>query len=106
MHHRKKTVYVIIQRYILAGKSEEFTARIRREFVPIIERLPGFKSLYLVDHGGHTLIAIGFWETKVAATRSIAEARQWIFNSALGLAPFLPEKFEGDIVLEVPPFAV
>jgi heme-degrading monooxygenase HmoA len=95
-------MYVVVRRYTIAGSNEELLRRIKEELVPIIKGLPGFKAYHVVDCGGRGLMSIGFWESKVAATRSTQAAREWVSKSALGLAPFPPEKLEGDTVLDIP----
>jgi len=95
-------MYVVVRKYTIAGSSEELIRRGKEEFVPIIKGLPGFKAFHVVDCGGRGLMSIGFWETKAAATRSTEAAREWISRSALGLAPFPPERLEGDTVLDIP----
>ena len=94
-------MYVIVRKYELAGKSEEVLRRAREDFLPVIRALPGFISYHVADCGGHSLMSIGFWESKVAARRSSAAAREWIAKTAIGLVPFPPETLEGDTVVDI-----
>jgi heme-degrading monooxygenase HmoA len=94
-------MHVVVRRYTIAGSSEELIRRAKEEFVPIIKRLPGLKAYHIVDCGGRAIMSIGFWESRVAATRSTEAAREWIAKSAIGLAPFPPDKFEGDTVIDI-----
>jgi len=94
-------MYVVVRRYTIAGSSEELLRRAREEIVPVMKALPGFKALHVVDCGGRGLMSIGYWESKVAATRSSKVAREWVSRSAIGLIPFPPDMFEGDAVLDI-----
>jgi heme-degrading monooxygenase HmoA len=94
-------MYVVVRRYTIAGSSEELFRRAREEFVPIVKGLPGFKAYHIVDCGGGAVMSIGFWESKVAGTRSTEAAREWVSRAAIGLAPFPPDKLEGDTVVDI-----
>ena len=94
-------MYVVVRRYTLAGSSEELLRRAKEEIVPTIKALPGFKAFHVVDCGGRGFMSIGFWESKVAATRSSEVAREWVSRSAIGLIPFPPDLLEGDTVLDI-----
>jgi hypothetical protein len=61
------------------------------------------KAYHLADCGGLAVMSIGFWESKVAATRLTVSAREWVSQSAIGLMPFPPDKLEGDTVLDISP---
>ncbi|MBV9974079.1 MAG: hypothetical protein JO105_01660 [Hyphomicrobiales bacterium] len=94
-------MYVIIRRYRLAGSSRELLRRIKEEFVPIITSLPGFRAYHVVDCGGREAMSISFWDSKIEARRSSEEAQRWVSRSALGLAPFPPDKLEGDTLMDL-----
>jgi heme-degrading monooxygenase HmoA len=94
-------MHVVILRYTVAGNSDEVLRRVKDEFIPIIKNLPGLKAYHLVDCGGLAVMSIGFWESKVAATRSTEAAHQWVSQSAIGLMPFPPDRLEGDTVLDI-----
>jgi heme-degrading monooxygenase HmoA len=94
-------MHVVVRKYTLAGSSEELMRRAEKEILPVIRALPGFRAFHVVDCGGRGMMSIGFWDSKVAATRSSEVAREWVSRSAIGLIPFPPDLLEGDTVLDI-----
>ena len=60
------------------GKAVEGAKQIEQGVVPIISKIPGFLSLYVVHTGADTITIMGVFENQEAAEKAGPQAIAWV----------------------------
>lgn len=95
-------MYTVVRRYAPIGTStrkSDLAERVEHSFLPVLTRVPGFLSYYLLFTEDDRLVSISVFETKEGADESIRLAAGWIREDmALDLSEG-PEVSGGDVLL-------
>ena len=76
--------------------------RVEDGFVPIISKLPGFVSYFVVDAGDGIVASISVFENEEAAEQSNAAAAAWVKENLSDVITEAPEITAGEIALAAP----
>jgi hypothetical protein len=81
------SAYLTVRRYegVLDSKQAASQAQ---EFTPLISKIPGFISYYLVDEGDDVMVSVSVFATREAEEESNRLAADFIKHH---IAPFLPQ---------------
>ena len=95
-------MFTIVRKFRLArGSQDEVTRRVREDFVPLLERLPGFRAYYLLDGGPDVLISVRMFDNPDEALRSNETAEDWMRDNVLEFVKGVPEVLAGNVVVAV-----
>jgi heme-degrading monooxygenase HmoA len=96
-------MFTSIRKYrVRRGLAEELACRVRESFVPMMRRMPGFRSYYLLDGGPDVLITISVFESADEALASNEQSANWVRNNVLEFTKGMPEVMIGDtLIVEV-----
>jgi hypothetical protein len=90
-----------MRRYrVRLGTVEQAARYAEKWFVPLIRKLPGFVTYYLMDAGNDTLASIGLFETREGAESAARLARDWFEDEWPSFRPLPPEVVVGEIVAQ------
>ncbi len=71
-------MYIAVRRSKLApGTIDEAVRRIQEGFLPVISKLPGFITYYVVDVGDNTIMTVNIFEDQAGAEASTKTASDW-----------------------------
>jgi len=71
-------MHAVIRRYrVRLGTVEQAARYAEKWFVPLVRKLPGFVTYYLLDAGNDTLASIGLFESIDGAESAAQLARDW-----------------------------
>jgi len=72
-------MYASVREYTLrAGKLDETVEKIRTEFVPLLDKAPGFLGYTVVHTGGDQIVTASVFETQSGAEGSVKAAADWV----------------------------
>lgn len=92
-------MYANVRRHTFKpGKVIEGARQIEQEVVPIISKIPGFLSFYVVHSGEDTITVMGVFETREAAEKAGPQAIAWV-NEHLAAIVAGPEEVTNGPVL-------
>ncbi len=89
--------YISVREYDVSD-SVEITRRAQQEFVPIINKIPGFLSWQLIEVSKTRLITVSAFNSQQAAELSAEKAKQWGAKSLANLVKNTPEISNGKVV--------
>jgi hypothetical protein len=95
-------MYSIVREYLVEyQKSEEFAHRMRTEFLPEIESIPGFIAYYLVCIEPNRCMTINIFSDKAGAEASVEAARNWVASRSdlTEMLPWPPRVVAGEVSL-------
>jgi hypothetical protein len=92
-------VYGVIRTY-RATDMAELSRRVKDEFIPIVQDVPGFVAYYLIDGGGGTGSSITICEDKEGVEASTARASDWVKERLADLIESGPEIVAGEVTVE------
>ncbi len=91
-------MYATIRRY-KSGSPEEVLKQVKKGFVPIISKAPGFLDYYVLNCGDGVLVSISVFKTQAQEKRSNQMAAQWVRQSVAPLMEGPPEVTEGKVIV-------
>jgi hypothetical protein len=74
-------MYVTIRKYRNMRSVAQAARRAESELVPILKRLPGFKSYYIIDCGGGIAASISIFDRREGAMASNERAIAWVLEN-------------------------
>ena len=89
-------MYASIRRY-KSSSSEEVLRRVKKGFVAIISKAPGFVAYYSLNAGKGALLSVSIFETKAQAEESNRLAAEWVKKNVVPLMAGPPEITEGEV---------
>ena len=92
-----KTVFVTIRKYTGCRDQGEVARVTTAELLPVLRKVPGFRSFVGVDIGEGSIISIGVFDSKEAAELANERARAVVGKSLAPLLPNAPEVMVGEI---------
>ncbi len=89
-------MYIVIRRY-KTNSPDEFTRRVKKSWVPLISKVPGFIAYYAIEtEDGWASVSV--FKTKAGAEKSNRMAPEWIKQNAPSLVVG-PEITAGEAVI-------
>lgn len=84
---------------IQSGRAEELVERVRTEFVPIVERVPGFVGYSLTQVGSDGIVTTSTFETRAQAEESGKTAATWVKEHLATFMIASPRVTTGELVV-------
>ena len=89
--------YLTVRRYEGVPDSKQAASRVQ-EFIPLISKIPGFISYYLVDEGDGVTVSVSVFATREAEEESNRLAADFIKQHLARLLPNPPQITAGQVV--------
>src|SRR5579871_4595640 len=81
------------------GKADEVAEKVRAEFLPMIEKAPGFVGYSLAAVGPDGVVTTSTFETRQQAEDSVKMASDWVNENLASLMTGPPRVTTGEIVV-------
>ena len=94
-------MYVTIRKYARCGDAKEINRIAQAEILPLLRKVPGFRSYTTVDAGSHVVVSISTFDSKASAEAANTAARGVVQKSMAKLLPNPPEITVGEVLAEV-----
>lgn len=97
-------MFVTIRRYcpqngaVNKASLELLRRQIQDEFLPIIQKIPGFRGYYVLNVGNRELLTLSFCATMEAASESTRCAAEYTLRNPLVYELGRPEVTEGEVL--------
>jgi hypothetical protein len=98
-NRKEVKMYVNVRRYEGAGKIDEVTQLVEKDFLPLIRKVPGFLAYYAVDARYGVAVTISIFEDQVGAIEADRLAENWVSENLTSTFPNSPEVTSGDVVV-------
>ena len=92
------SAYLTVRRYDGVTNSKEAARRVQNEFIPLINKLPGFISYYWVDEGDGIMVSVSVFATREAEEESNRLAADFVKQHVAPLLPNPPQITAGQVV--------
>jgi len=93
-------VFTIVRRFKLArGSAAEIARRVNESFVPLLQKLPGFREYYLLEGGPDVLVSIRVFDSADEALASNEIAANWMRDNVLEFVKGMPEIMAGNVLV-------
>jgi hypothetical protein len=92
------SAYLTVRRYDGVTNSKEAARRVQNEFIPLINKLPGFISYYWVDEGDGVMVSASVFASKEAEEESNRVAADFVKQHIAPLLPNPPQITAGQVV--------
>ena len=89
-------MYVTIRRYEGVQFPDEAAAKVQREFLPIISKIPGFQEYYAIKTGDAVVTSVSVFKDKPGADESVRAATQWVQKHLSKHLPNPPQITSGE----------
>ena len=95
-------MFVTIRKYTGCTDVKEVNRIAHAELLPVLRKVPGFRSYVTVDSGNHTLVSIGIFDSKPSAEAANQRAREIVQKNPayMKLLPNPPELTVGEVLGE------
>jgi hypothetical protein len=94
-------MHAVIRRYrVRLGTMEQAARHAEKWFLPLVRKIPGFMSYYLVAAEEGVLAALGLFETAAGADAAVALAGDWFRGEWGSFRPLPPEVIAGEVVAQ------
>jgi hypothetical protein len=91
-------MYAVIRRYQFdEGDSEQVDREIREEFVPLVEKMPGFVAYYWLNTGEGSGASLSVFQDKAGAEESVRAAVNFAQQHWAGMSVSKPEILQGEV---------
>ena len=94
-------MFITIRKYSGCGDAKEISRIANAELLPVLRKVPGFRSYITVDTGNQTVVSIGTFDSKASADAANASARGVVQKSMAKLLPNPPDITVGEVLSEV-----
>ncbi len=91
-------MYAMIRRYEGVTDADEAAKLVRRNFVPLISKVPGLVAYYVIDAGGGEFVSVSIFKDKLKAEESNRRAAGWVKDNISALLPNPPQVIAGEVV--------
>jgi len=93
-------MHAVVREYkIQSGKADELIKRVSAEFVPMIERAPGFVGYSLVQTGADGILTVSTFENQTEAEASVKMAAGWVKEHVASFVIGSPRVTMGELVV-------
>jgi len=101
IHDGEGLMHAVIRRYrVRLGTMEQAARHAEKWFLPLVRKIPGFMSYYLVAAEDGVLAALGLFETAAGADAAVALATDWFRGEWGSFRPLPPEVIAGEVVAQ------
>ena len=91
-------MYAMIRRYEGVTDASEAAQLVRKNFVPLISKVPGLAAYYVIDTGKGEFVSVSIFNDKSKAEESNQRAAGWVQDNVAGLFPNPPQITAGEVV--------
>jgi hypothetical protein len=93
-------MFTIVRKFRLArGSVGEVKRRVEVGFVPLLRKLPGYRTYYLLDGGQDILISVRVFDSADQALASNEVAAEWMRDNVMEFVKGMPEVMAGEVVI-------
>jgi hypothetical protein len=92
-------MYATVRRYEGVKLPEDAVRKIKEDFVPMLQKLPGFVAYYWVDGGDGVLISTSVFESRESAEASNRKAVEWNRKNMASAIPSEPQITSGEVIV-------
>jgi len=89
-------MHVAIRLYDGVSFPDEAAAKVRKEFMPIISKIPGFQEYYAVKCGKDKVASVSVFKNKPGADEATQAASTWVRKNMSRYLPNPPQSIDGD----------
>jgi hypothetical protein len=96
-------MYAVVRKYTLKpGGVRELATRVQKEFVPILQSVPGFVSYTFLEGGQEwgrdVLSTVSLFTDRVGAEESVKRAAKWVGDNLGEFEPSQPTVIAGEVL--------
>lgn len=91
-------MYAMIRRYESVTDADDAAKLIRKNFVPLISKIPGLVAYYVIDTGQGEFVSVSIFNNKATAEESNQRAAGWVHDNVAALLPNPPQITAGEVV--------
>lgn len=91
-------MYAVIRRYEGVTNASEAAELVRKNFVPLISKIPGLVAYYVIDAGAGEFVSVSIFNNKLTAEESNQRAAGWVQDNVAALLPNPPQITAGEVV--------
>jgi heme-degrading monooxygenase HmoA len=93
-------MYASIRRYqTTPGGASELARRVKKGFLPLISKAPGFVAYYVIDAGNDWVASVSVFENLAEAKASNRMAADWVKDNIASLVSGTPEITAGEVTV-------
>jgi hypothetical protein len=93
-------MYVTVRRYtIIPGSAAELNRRIQDEFLPIINKLPGFVEYFWISAGDKEMFSVSVFTDRAGSADAVRAAAEYVKRNLTSLLPYPPNVMSGDVIV-------
>ena len=92
------SAYLTVRRYDGVTDSKEAARRVQEEFIPLLNKIPGFISYYWVDEGDNVMVSVSVFANREAEEESNRIAADFVKKHIAPLLPNPPQITAGQVV--------
>jgi heme-degrading monooxygenase HmoA len=94
------SMYAVIRRYkVERGSVDDLLRRVDEGAAPLISKIPGFVSYYVVKANDGRLASISIFDTRAGIDESTKVAASWVKENAGAFSLSTPEISAGEVVV-------
>jgi hypothetical protein len=100
---KEETMFISVRKYHNVKSVAEVRQRVEQEFLPELQKNPGFKGYYLIDcaspESGNILTAVSMFDNWEAALASNDAARHFVKHRLADMLPEAAQAVGGEVIL-------
>ena len=95
-------MYAVIRRYnVAAGAAGTMVQRANEGFAPLISKISGFVSWYLINAGDDSVVTVSVFEDRAGADESTRVASDWVKQNLASMIRTAPVILAGEVAAQV-----
>lgn len=91
-------MYAMIRHYEGVTDASAAAKLVRKNFVPLISKIPGLAAYYVIDAGEGKFVSVSIFNDKLTAEQSNQRAAGWVKDNVAALLPNPPQITAGEVV--------
>jgi hypothetical protein len=91
-------MYAVVRRYDGVMDAAEAGRRVKEEFIPLLQDMPGFVAYYWVNAGGGVMVSTSVFQDQAGEEESTKRAADYVRTSLASLLPNPPQVTAGEVV--------
>jgi hypothetical protein len=91
-------MYAVVRRYDGVTDASEAGRRVKEEFIPLLQDMPGFVAYYWVNAGGGVMVSTSVFQDQAGEEESTKRAADYVRTSLASLLPNPPQVTAGEVV--------
>jgi hypothetical protein len=93
-------MFTTIRKYTGCTDVKEVNRLAQAEVLPVLRKVPGFRSYVVIDSGNHTIVSISTFDSKASVEIANQRAREVVQKSIAKFLPNPPEITMGEVLAE------